>query len=75
MTTAIMFASLGSNSMKSPNPNSGFHLIHVAPCLDTSSQSPIRNQGGMVIVQSSFQSVATAARKLRPERRRIECHA
>lgn len=48
----IMCDPLGSNSMKSPNPHSGFHEIQVAPCLDTSSQSPQRNQGGMVIVQS-----------------------
>ena len=50
---AIMCDPLGSNSMKSPNPHSGFHRIFVAPCLDTSSQSPQRNQGGMVIVQGS----------------------
>lgn len=42
---------LKSNSMKSRNPHSGFHREYIAPCLDTSSQSPIRNGGGAIIVQ------------------------
>lgn len=42
---------LKSNSMKSKNPHSGFHREHIAPCIDTSCQSPIRNGGGTIIVQ------------------------
>ena len=42
---------LKSNSMKSRNPHSGFHREHIAPCIDTSCQSPIRNGGGTIIVQ------------------------
>ena len=39
-----------SNSMKSKNPHSGFHKEEVCSCLDTSTQNPIRNGGGMCIV-------------------------
>lgn len=39
-----------SNSMKSKNPNSGFHETAVARCLDTTSASPACNQGGNVVV-------------------------
>ena len=46
-----MLDPLKSNSMRSANPNSGFHRIFVSPCLDTSSQSPTRNAGGAVIVE------------------------
>lgn len=42
---------LHSNSMKSRNPHSGFHRENVSMCLDTSTQNPIRNGGGAVIVQ------------------------
>lgn len=41
---------LASNSMKSKNPNSGFHEIDVAKTLDTSEQNPCKNQGGMVVL-------------------------
>lgn len=41
---------LKANSMKSKNPNSGFHKEEYAVCLDTSSQNPVRNGGGMLIV-------------------------
>ena len=41
-----MLDPVGSNSMKSRNPNSGFHEIGVWPCLDTSSQNPVKGQGG-----------------------------
>lgn len=40
-----------SNSMKSSNPNSGFHEENVCCTLDTSTQNPVKGQGGMVIVQ------------------------
>jgi hypothetical protein len=40
-----------SNSMKSRNPYSGFHVEEYAPCIDTSTQNPIRNGGGGIIVQ------------------------
>lgn len=43
---------LSSNSMKSKNPNSGFHEANHARCLDTSDQNPSKNQGGNVIVQA-----------------------
>ena len=50
---AVCYAidSLSSNSMKSPNPNSGFHEEVIAKCLDTSGGNPSCNQGGNVIVQ------------------------
>ena len=38
---------LKANSMKSNNPNSGFHKEEYCVCLDTSSQNPTRNGGGM----------------------------
>lgn len=41
---------LKANSMKSNNHNSGFHKEEYAVCLDTSSQNPVRNGGGMLIV-------------------------
>ncbi len=40
---------LGSNSMKSANPNSGSHITEVAKCIDTTNPDPTKNQGGMVI--------------------------
>lgn len=42
--------SVGSNSMKSSNPNSGFHKEEIAKTLDTSAPYPEKNQGGNVIV-------------------------
>ena len=41
---------LGSNSMKSSNPHSGFHESQVSLCLDTSMCNPIRNAGGGLVV-------------------------
>lgn len=51
-TPIVAFAidPLASNSMKSKNPNSGFHEIDVAKTLDTSEQNPCKNQGGMVVL-------------------------
>lgn len=46
----IVVDPLRSNSMKSRNPHSGFHAEEVAQCLDTSTQNPIRNGGGGVVV-------------------------
>lgn len=46
MNLCYMLDPLGANSMKSANPHSGFHRISAFPCLDTSTQSPTRNQGG-----------------------------
>ena len=43
---------LSSNSMKSKNPNSGFHEEDRTKCLDTSCLNPTCNQGGVVIVES-----------------------
>lgn len=42
-----------SNAMKSDNPNSGFYEATTSRTIDSSSQSPNRNQGGMVVVEGS----------------------
>lgn len=47
------FDSLASNSMKSQNPHSGCREIDIAKTIDTSSQDPSKNQGGVAIVYSS----------------------
>ena len=52
--TAYNIDSEHSNSMKSDNPNSGFHETSVAKTLDTSSQNPSRQQGGTVLVQDVY---------------------
>ena len=44
--------STGSNAMQSDNPNSGFYEADTARTIDTSTQSPTRNQGGMAVVQT-----------------------
>lgn len=46
----IVMDPLKSNSMKSKNPHSGFHFEQVSQCLDTSTQNPIRNAGGGMII-------------------------
>lgn len=46
---SVIVDPLASNSMKSKNPFSGFHRSEYAPTLDTSSQSPTRNAGGLLI--------------------------
>ena len=48
---AYSFDSLGSNSMKSSNPNSGCRSVEVAKCLDTTIPKPSKNQGGIAIVE------------------------
>lgn len=42
-----------SNSMLSDNPNSGFYEAETSRTLDTSNQSPCKNQGGMVVVEGN----------------------
>ena len=42
-----------SNSMMSDNPNSGFYEANTARTIDTSNQSPCKNQGGMVVVEGN----------------------
>lgn len=39
-----------SNSMQSDNPHSGFYEANTARTIDTSDQSPVKNQGGMCVV-------------------------
>ncbi len=43
--------SVNSNSMKSPNPHSGFGEVELSPTLDTGDPSPNKNMGGLAIVQ------------------------
>lgn len=47
------FDSLASNSMKSPNPNSGCREVEIAKTLDTTSPDPSKNQGGIAILDMS----------------------
>lgn len=42
-----------SNSMLSNNPNSGFYEADTSRTIDTSNQSPCKNQGGMVVVEGN----------------------
>ena len=42
-----------SNSMMSDNPKSGFYEADTARTIDTSNQSPCKNQGGMVVVEGN----------------------
>ena len=49
---AYAFDSLSSNSMKSPNPNSGCREVDLAKTLDTTDPNPSKNQGGIGILQS-----------------------
>lgn len=42
-----------SNSMLSNNPNSGFYEADTSRAIDTSNQSPCKNQGGMVVVEGN----------------------
>lgn len=47
----IVMDPLKSNSMRSKNPYSGFHFEEISLCLDTSTQNPIRNGGGGMVIQ------------------------
>lgn len=49
---AYTLDSVSSNSMKSKNPNSGFHETKVINCLDTSDGNPCKNQGGNLILHT-----------------------
>ena len=42
-----------SNSMLSNNPNSGFYEADTSRTIDTSNQSPCKNQGGRVVVEGN----------------------
>lgn len=42
-----------SNSMKSDNPHSGFYETDKAATVDTSNQSPCKNQGGIVVIEGN----------------------
>lgn len=42
-----------SNSMMSDNPNSGFYEADTSRTIDTSNQSPCKNQGGMVVIEGN----------------------
>ena len=44
------FDSLGSNSMKSANPDSGCREVDIAKTLDTTVPDPSKNQGGVAVV-------------------------
>ena len=58
-----------SNSMLSDNPNSGFYEADTARTIDTSNQSPCKNQGGIVVVEGCGCPVDTSAKqKHRPKR-------
>jgi DNA (cytosine-5)-methyltransferase 1 len=52
-TVAYSFDSLGSNSMKSKNPNSGCRPVELSKTLDTTIPEPSKNQGGIAIVESN----------------------
>lgn len=45
--------SIASNSMKSPNPNSGCREVEIAKTLDTTSPDPSKNPGGIAILDMS----------------------
>lgn len=47
---AYGICSKDSNSMKSDNPNSGFYKTETSRTIDTSNQSPYKNQGGIAVV-------------------------
>ena len=42
-----------SNSMLSNNPNSGFYEAETSRAIDTSNQSPCKNQGGIVVLEGN----------------------
>jgi len=42
-----------SNAMLSDNPHSGFYEAETSRTLDTSNQSPCKNQGGMVVIEGN----------------------
>lgn len=42
-----------SNAMMSDNPNSGFYEAETSRTIDTSNQSPCKNQGGMIVIEGN----------------------
>ena len=50
LVVAFGICAKNSNSMLSDNQNSGFYEAETARTLDTSNQSPCKNQGGMVVL-------------------------
>ena len=62
---AYSFDSLGSNSMKSSNPNSGCRQVKVSKTLDTTVPSPSKNQGGIGIVQPVCLPINTMTMQVR----------
>lgn len=59
VSTAYKLDSTASNSMKSANPNSGFHETQVAACLDTTTPDPSKGQGGNVIISTNANGLIT----------------
>ena len=57
---AFSFDPLASNSMKSSNPHSGCREVNLSPCIDTTTPTPQKNQGGLALVNAS------AVRRLTP---------
>lgn len=51
--TAYGICSKHSNAMMSDNPNSGFYEAETSRTIDTSNQSPVKNQGGMVVLEGN----------------------
>lgn len=49
--------SLSSNSMKSPNPHSGFHEETIAKTLQAGGVDPTCNQGGNVIIEPAMYTI------------------
>ena len=58
------FDSLSSNSMKSPNPNSGCRKVDVSKTLDTSNGDPSKNQGGIAVCYAFAQNQREEVRDL-----------
>ena len=53
-----------SNSMKSPNPDSGIYEADTTRTLDSQGGNPFCNQGGMIIVESAQAAVAVKSQQL-----------
>ena len=51
--TAYGICSKHSNAMMSDNSNSGFYKAETSRTVDTSNQSPVKNQGGMVVIEGN----------------------
>jgi DNA (cytosine-5)-methyltransferase 1 len=49
---AYSFDSLASNSMKSSNPKSGCRIVDTAKTIDTTTQDPSKNQGGIAVAHT-----------------------